>query len=54
MLEQFPIVRRNDEARFGRYRTKERILELYDAMQEALASTRPYRSPLDPPPAERG
>ncbi len=53
ILDQFPIVRRHDEVRFGTYRTKERLLELYDAMHEALASGRPYRSPLDPPPGVR-
>jgi hypothetical protein len=30
ILGTFPIVRRNDEAKFGSYRTKHRILELYD------------------------
>lgn len=33
ILDQFPIVRQKDEAAHGRYRTKERILEIYDAMQ---------------------
>ncbi|NGO39044.1 hypothetical protein G4L39_06490 [Limisphaera ngatamarikiensis] len=32
ILEQFPIVRRKDEERFGEYRTKRLILEIYDAM----------------------
>lgn len=53
ILEQFPIVKRKDEARFGRFRTKERILGFYDAMQEAQAAGKPYRSPLDPPPEGR-
>lgn len=35
ILDQFPIVRRKDEERFGEYRTKRVILEMYDAMQEA-------------------
>jgi hypothetical protein len=30
ILDTFPIVRRNDEAKYGSYRTKTRILELYD------------------------
>jgi hypothetical protein len=33
ILDQFPIVRQKDEDAHGRYRTKERILEIYDAMQ---------------------
>ncbi|MGV9533963.1 Eco57I restriction-modification methylase domain-containing protein [Streptosporangium sandarakinum] len=31
-------------------RTKEAILEIYDAMQEAIDGQKPYRTPLDPPP----
>jgi hypothetical protein len=30
MLETFPIVKRNDEQKFGTYRTKELILKHYD------------------------
>ena len=50
ILDQFPIVRRKDEAAFGRYRTKDRILEIYDAVLAAQGSNQPYRSRLDPPP----
>ncbi len=32
ILDQFPIVRRKDEERFGVYRTKETILQRYDEM----------------------
>jgi hypothetical protein len=38
ILEQFPIVRRRDEERFGEYRTKRMILEIYDQMLEAICS----------------
>ncbi len=47
IMDTFPIVKRKDEARFGSYRTKELILEVYDAMQESIDSGTPYRSPLD-------
>ena len=50
ILDQFPIVRRKDEAAFNRYRTKDCILEIYDAMLTALRSNQPYRSRLDVPP----
>jgi hypothetical protein len=40
ILEQFPIVRRRDEERFGEYRTKRMILEIYDQMLEAMRSGR--------------
>ncbi|HPC84395.1 MAG TPA: N-6 DNA methylase [Thermoanaerobaculaceae bacterium] len=53
ILDQFPIVRQKDEAAHGRYRTKERILELYDAMLACQRAGTPFRSSLDPPPGER-
>jgi hypothetical protein len=49
ILDQFPIVRQKDEAAHGRYRTKERILEIYDAMLSAQSEGRKYQSRLDPP-----
>ena len=49
ILESFPIVKRKDEAAFGEYRTKRVILEIYDAMQDAMVTGQPYQSPLDPP-----
>ncbi len=36
ILETFPIVKRNDEKRWGEYRTKRVILELFDAMAGAV------------------
>ena len=42
IMDTFPIVQRKDEARFGTYRTKELILEVYDAMQEAIDTGVPY------------
>lgn len=47
VLETFPIVRRKDEARYGEYRTKRVILEIYDAMQRAIGTN---QTPLDQPP----
>src|SRR5690606_8016521 len=35
IMETFPIVKRKDEAKFGEYRTKRLILEIYDEMAEA-------------------
>jgi hypothetical protein len=51
ILDTFPIVRRKDEQRYGEYRTKRVILEIYDAMQQALETGVPYPTRLDPPPA---
>ena len=53
IMNAFPIVRRKDETRYGEYRTKRVILDIYDAMQTAAATGEPYRTVLDPPPADR-
>ena len=53
ILDQFPIVRQKDEQAHGRYRTRERILEIYDAMLEAQRTGRPYQTTLNPPPGEQ-
>jgi hypothetical protein len=50
IMDTFPIVRRKDEAANGEYRTKRVILEIYDAMAEAIRTGRPYQTRLDPPP----
>lgn len=36
----------------GRYRTKETILQIYDSLAEAIQSEEPYRTLLNPPPAD--
>lgn len=46
ILDTFPILRRKDEQAFGEYRTKRRILEIFDAMADAAATGAPYRSLL--------
>lgn len=51
IMDTFPIVRRKDEEKYGGdYRTKRVILEIYDAMQEAIRTGIPYQTRLDPPP----
>lgn len=50
ILDQFPIVRQKDEKAHGHYRTKDRILEIYDAMLEAQRTGKPYQTTLNPPP----
>jgi len=51
ILETFPIVKRKDEQAHGEYRTKRVILDIYDAMQQAIETGTPYHTRLDPPPA---
>jgi len=53
IMDTFPIVRRKDEKKYdGDYRTKHVILEIYDAMHEAIRTGHPYQTRLDPPPAD--
>jgi hypothetical protein len=51
IMDTFPIVRRKDEQKYGDYRTKRVILEIYDAMAEAARTGIPYQTRLSPPPA---
>lgn len=52
IMDTFPIVRRKDEDKYGEYRTKRIILEIYNAMQEAIRTGKPYQTRLDPPPGD--
>ncbi len=54
ILDQFPLVRQTDEAALGSYRTKERILEIYDPMLAAQKSGVPYETSMNPPPGHTG
>ena len=51
-MESFPIVKRRDEEKFGHYRTKTLILDVYRKMADASATGVPYETILDPPPAD--
>lgn len=51
ILETFPIVKRKDERDYVEYRTQRIILEIYDAMQQAMKTGTAYRTRLNPPPA---
>ena len=44
ILETFPIVRRQDEAAHGEYRTKRLVLAVYDATDQARRTGQPYTS----------
>ena len=50
IMEAFPIVKRKDIQQYGTFRTKDLILQIYDAMAEATRAGKPYRTILDPPP----
>ncbi len=50
IMETFPIVKKNDEKQYGEYRTKRRILEIYDKMLQCQQTGIEYKSNLNPPP----
>ena len=52
IMETFPIVKRKDIAAHGTYRTKDKILEIYDAMAKAKSTGTDYQSLLTPPPGQ--
>ena len=49
IIDTFPIVRRKDEEKWGEYRTRRVILEIYDQMAEAVRTGVPYQTVLDHP-----
>jgi hypothetical protein len=44
IMDTFPIVRRKDEAKYGEYRTKRVILEVYDQMTEIIEANDAIRA----------
>ena len=53
IMDTFPIVKRKDEAKHNHYRTQQTILQIYDALGEAMQTGVPYKSLLNPPPADQ-
>ncbi len=52
IMDTFPIVKRKDEEKYGEYRTKKVILEIYNEMAECKKNGTQYQTKLDPPPAD--
>lgn len=52
ILESFSIYKQNENEEFGEYKTKKTILKIYDEMAEATRTGKPYKTRLDPPPAD--
>ena len=52
VMDSFGALKRREEKsqNFGEFRTKELILDVYDAMTEAMRTGVPYQTILDPPP----
>jgi hypothetical protein len=51
-LDSFPIVKRKDEAKWGGYRVKRVILEIYDALAEAMHTGKPDQTRCHPSPGD--
>jgi hypothetical protein len=51
-MENLPVMNRKDEANYGDCRTGPVILEIYDAMADAMRTGHPYQTRFDPPPAD--
>ncbi|MFE6063704.1 Eco57I restriction-modification methylase domain-containing protein [Streptomyces sp. NPDC056431] len=52
VMETFPVVKREDKAAHGTYRTRDLILDAYDRMEEAREAGGAYQTLLDPPPGK--
>ncbi|TLS47327.1 SAM-dependent DNA methyltransferase [Streptomyces montanus] len=52
VMETFNLVKQDDEATHGTYRTKTLILDIYDHIAEAQRTGTPYQTLLDPPPGQ--
>jgi hypothetical protein len=52
MLDTFSLVKEKDIERHGEYRTKRVVLDIFNALAEAVRTSRPYQTRLDPPPAD--
>jgi hypothetical protein len=52
IMETFTIVKRKDERRYGEYHSKLTILKMYDEIELAVQTDRPYRARLGPVPED--
>jgi len=52
IMETFRVLKQKEEKQYGDYRTKRVILEIYDEMQRAMETGEPYKTQLEPPPAD--
>jgi hypothetical protein len=50
IMETFPIVKRREIQQYGTFRTRDLILQIYDAMAEATHTGASYQTLLNPPP----
>jgi hypothetical protein len=52
LIDSFKVLRKYEQRDHGEFRTKRLVLEIYDEMTTAEQSSSPYRTRLDPVPAD--
>ncbi|MGE3075129.1 MAG: N-6 DNA methylase [Dehalococcoidia bacterium] len=52
LLDSFTVLRKYEERDHGEFRTKRLVLEIYDEMERAMSAGVPFKTRLDPPPAD--
>ena len=52
LLDSFTVLRKYEERDHGEFRTKRQVLKIYDDLAQCAREERPYRTPLDPLPAD--
>lgn len=50
LINTFTVLRKYEERDFGEFRTRRLVLDIYDAMQEAMDTSQPYQTHIDPLP----
>ena len=54
LLDSFTVLRKYEERDWGKFKTKEVVLEAYEAMGSARRTGRSFQTKLIPPPAHEG
>ncbi len=54
VLDSFQVLKKNEQARFGEFRTKKLVLDCYDKMAEAMVRGTLYQAQADSAPANVG
>ncbi|EKD69020.1 MAG: hypothetical protein ACD_47C00306G0001, partial [uncultured bacterium] len=52
IMDTFPITQRKDQDKYGCFRTKKVILEIFDEMAEAIKTGKAYQTRLEPAPGD--
>jgi hypothetical protein len=52
VLDSFPVLKKNEESKLGKFRTKDIVLAMYEKMADAQRAGTVFVSPLTPPPGD--